>query len=203
MTDIYYLHRGRLNFYCDSAFGPRQIDVADPEWVRPTLFMPDPDWQPESGNLSASPPMIETPDWQAVAPQITVQNPNCLLPPEDELIILSEAQYLELSAATEMGKVIALNAEGTPCLIDPPTATIEQQSERQRQWRDRLLLSTDTLVVRHRDETESGRATSLTGEQYRELQVFRMALRDWPQTRHFPAMKYQPVTPEWLDTVID
>lgn len=197
-TDTYYLHRTQLNFYCDSVFGPRRIEVVDPEWTPPVVYVPDPDWSPDADNLSASAPNIEMPDPDAIPPLISVPNPACKLPPEHELLELSEALYLELSHASAAGKVVVLDEDGVPCLVDRPPPSLAQQAAGQRQWRDRLLLSTDTLIVRHRDETEAGRLTTLGADQYRALQGFRMDLRDWPESEAFPDATRRPVEPDWL-----
>lgn len=203
MTDIYYLHRTGLNFYCESVFGSRFKDVIDPEWMPPLVYVPDPDWTPNVESLGSSAEMIAIPDEDVPPRLIRVANPDCLLPPEDELIELTEAQYLELSHASAFGKVIALDEQGYPCLVDLPPPSLEQQREMQRQWRDRLLQSTDTLIIRHRDEAEAGRPTSLQADQYQELQGFRMDLRDWPQTETFPDLKSRPQEPLWLSSQLN
>ncbi|PMZ32348.1 phage tail protein, partial [Pseudomonas sp. GW247-3R2A] len=43
-----------------------------------------------------------------------------------------------------------------------------------------------------------GGATTLTTEQYAELQAYRRELRDWPQGAEFPQADHRPVAPTWL-----
>lgn len=56
-----------------------------------------------------------------------------------------------------------------------------------RAARNKALSTTDWLVIRHRDEQEAGKATTLTDSEYAALQAHRAKLRDltdhesWPQ----------------------
>jgi hypothetical protein len=65
-------------------------------------------------------------------------------------------------------------------------------------WRDRQLSLTDPLITRHRDQVEVGRVTTLSPEQYGQLQSYRMGLRDWPSATMFPDLGCRPVAPDWL-----
>lgn len=87
--------------------------------------------------------------------------------------------------------------QGRPTWVKPEV-TPEDASAQERAWRDRQLSITDPLVTRHRDQLEVGRATTLTLEQYRQLQAFRLDLRDWPGALRFPDIEYRPVAPSWL-----
>lgn len=68
----------------------------------------------------------------------------------------------------------------------------------ERAWRGAQLDTTDALVQRHRDETEDGATTTLNAEQYRQLQAYRRALREWPESPAFPASEKRPERPAWL-----
>lgn len=75
------------------------------------------------------------------------------------------------------------------------------QTERmatERAWRGAQLNATDALVQRHRDETEGAVPTTLSADQYQELQVYRHALREWPEAAGFPSTDLRPVAPAWL-----
>jgi len=87
--------------------------------------------------------------------------------------------------------------EGRPAWVTPKP-TVEEATAHERAWRDRQLSGSDALVTRHRDELEAERDTTLTVDQYRELQAFRLLLRDWPVAEHFPDVEYRPVAPSWL-----
>lgn len=54
------------------------------------------------------------------------------------------------------------------------------------------------MIARHRDELEAERSTTLTVEQYKQLQGYRHDLRDWPESAHFPELEYRPEQPAWL-----
>lgn len=79
---------------------------------------------------------------------------------------------------------------------EPPP--IEELSAAARLWRDSELSNSQWLVERHRDEVDTGAATTLTTAQYRALQVYRQKLRDWPEAAGFPADSSRPETPDWL-----
>jgi hypothetical protein len=85
-----------------------------------------------------------------------------------------------------------------PSLIERPPMAPEQLADLERTWRDGLLAKTDGIVARQRDELDGGGATTLTTEQYAELQVYRRELRDWPLGAEFPQADHRPVVPTWL-----
>ncbi|WP_434987460.1 phage tail assembly chaperone [Pseudomonas protegens] len=68
----------------------------------------------------------------------------------------------------------------------------------ERQWRSAELYATDGVVARHRDQVEAGATTTLLGDQYKELQAYRQALRDWPQSADFPDVQHRPAAPPWI-----
>ncbi len=96
------------------------------------------------------------------------------------------------------GMVVAADEFGGPILIDRSPLSPEVQAAVERAWRDAQLALTDPLVSRHRDEVEEGGPTSITAEQYTELQGYRRLLRDWPQGDQFPLAEHRPPAPTWL-----
>ncbi|MCD9570104.1 phage tail assembly chaperone [Pseudomonas protegens] len=68
----------------------------------------------------------------------------------------------------------------------------------ERGWRSAELYATDGVVARHRDQVEAGATTTLLGDQYKELQAYRQALRDWPQSADFPDVQRRPSAPPWI-----
>ncbi|WP_445494347.1 phage tail assembly chaperone [Pseudomonas sp. 8(2025)] len=68
----------------------------------------------------------------------------------------------------------------------------------ERGWRSAELYATDGVVARHRDQVEAGATTTLRGDQYKELQAYRQALRDWPQSSDFPDVQHRPAAPPWI-----
>ncbi|MDH1007440.1 phage tail assembly chaperone [Pseudomonas nicosulfuronedens] len=174
MQTIMYLHATSLAFYSTATHGPR------------TLQVPDPDWEPVPDTEAAESPLIE------------VVNPDCQLPPASELIELSASQYEQLVNAPSLGKVLAVE-NGKPVLVDPPAPSADRLAEAERNWRDYLLVETDPLIARHRDELElDATSTTLSTAQYRELLIYREALRDWPASSSFPLGEARPGWPAWL-----
>ncbi|WP_200627082.1 phage tail assembly chaperone [Pseudomonas sp. LAM2023] len=122
--------------------------------------------------------------------------------PEDALEITRE-QHAELFAGKSAGKVICWGADGMPYLAYPPKPTKAELEEQARVWRDGQLLVTDPLVARHRDEQEADGETTLTSEQYSQLQQYRKWLREWPQVESFPSDGQRPVAPSWLAELVE
>ncbi|MBK5439517.1 tail fiber assembly protein [Pseudomonas sp. TH32] len=118
----------------------------------------------------------------------------------DDVLEISAKRYAELFAGQSEGKVITWGDDDFPVLVDPPSPTHDELIVAERAWRDAQLSPTDAIVSRHRDELESGGATTLTSEQYIELQEYRRRLRDWPQEAVFPSANHRPVAPFWLTT---
>ncbi|QBR32943.1 MULTISPECIES: phage tail assembly chaperone [Pseudomonas] len=115
---------------------------------------------------------------------------------------ISAEHYLELMVGQSAGMVIAADESGCPVLVNRPPPSPEVLAAAERAWRDWKLTSADPLVSRHRDELEEGGPTSLTGEQYAELQAYRRALRNWPEAGEFPFAEHRPPAPSWLSEVI-
>lgn len=79
-----------------------------------------------------------------------------------------------------------------------PYAAPAATDESARTWRDAEIVASQWLVERHRDQVDSGVATTLTAAQYSALLVYRQKLRDWPAASGFPADATRPVAPDWL-----
>lgn len=205
-----FFHALSGGFYLEDLHGPRTILVPDPDWIRPMVSIPDPGWLPPDENPDADPPLVDVPDLdavhplievedtQAMAPLVEVDNPSCTLPPADELIEVAEDDYYALLDAQSRGLLIRASATGHPEAVEPPPLPTDELERRERLWRDNALSATDGMVVRHRDELEAERETTLTGTQYAELQAYRLALRAWPESPDFPAAAKRPTPPDWL-----
>ena len=102
----------------------------------------------------------------------------------------------ELAVTAKMISVRADN--GYPVLVDTPPLAPEEAANAERFWRDAQLSATDSMVARDRDELEDGGGTTLTTDQYAQLQAYRRALRDWPQGSFFPFTEHRPSAPLWL-----
>ncbi|QZI69556.1 phage tail assembly chaperone [Pseudomonas protegens] len=116
--------------------------------------------------------------------------------PEDAIEI-SDALYLAVIGNPAPGKIRAHDERGLPYLVDAPVVERDLSVE-ERIWRDADLTSVMWLRERHRDQLEIGTATTLTGEQFKELLVYMQSLRDWPQSPDFPQAEYRPVAPSWI-----
>lgn len=81
--------------------------------------------------------------------------------------------------------------------IESPPRTSEQLARIKRASRDQAISDTDWLVIRHRDEVESGAPTALTPDQYLALQAYRRLLRDLPANGSWPNVDL-PVIPDFV-----
>lgn len=223
MMKIFYSAKDNV-FFNEVFHGTRTIQVPDPEWVRPTVPVADPEWVapdievpnpawsegdaetpktivvPDSDAVA---PTIEVPDNGATPPLIAVPNPDCLLPPESELVDVTQDEHDEIFRVLSLGgSVLAPDINGRPSTAPAPGPTLEELKSREREIRDRALLLTDPLISRHRDEVEAERPSTLTAAQYTQLQGYRQNLRDWPESAHFPALEFRPEQPAWLAELI-
>lgn len=117
--------------------------------------------------------------------------------PDDGVEVSDECRRAILDGQSA-GMVVAADELGAPILVERPAPSAEVLAAAERVWRDRQLAATDPLVSRHRDEVEEGGSTSITPEQYTELQGYRRLLRDWPQGDQFPLAEHRPPAPTWL-----
>jgi hypothetical protein len=123
--------------------------------------------------------------------------------PDDVIEIPKDYWISLLQQLAASAKMIGVRADnGYPILIDPPSPSTEELEDIERGWRIAQLAATDGLVARDRDELEDGGGTTLTTEQYAELQAYRRELRDWPQGSFFPFSEHRPVAPRWLATAL-
>lgn len=117
--------------------------------------------------------------------------------PDDGVEVSDECRRAILDGQSA-GMVVAADEFGAPILVERPAPSAEVLAAAERVWRDRQLAATDPLVSRHRDEVEEGGSTSITPEQYTELQGYRRLLRNWPQGDQFPLAEHRPSAPTWL-----
>lgn len=127
---------------------------------------------------------------------IIVEGPGEAIP--KGAVEVSSEEYESLFMGQESGKRIAADKKGRPVLVDLPPASAETLAQNERWWRDTQLTQSDGIVSRHRDEIEGGSSTTLTLEQYGELQAYRRLLRDWPSAGEFPLSDHRPSAPHWL-----
>jgi hypothetical protein len=118
----------------------------------------------------------------------------------DDVIEIPQGYWISLLQQLAVTpKMIGVSADnGYPILVDPPSPSQDEAAEIERSWRRAQLAATDGLVARDRDELEDGGGTTLTTEQYAELQTYRRELRGWPQASFFPFSEHRPVAPRWL-----
>ncbi|PVZ89972.1 hypothetical protein C9426_00905 [Serratia sp. S1B] len=89
-------------------------------------------------------------------------------------------------------EMVEMTAEEIEAHINPKP-TIEQLAQQARNKRDQLLLDSQWLIQRHRDQLETGITTTLTTDQYTALLNYRQSLRDVPEQQGFPITINWPV----------
>jgi hypothetical protein len=120
----------------------------------------------------------------------------------DDVFKISPAFHAELLKGQSEGKIINWESDGFPALVAPPLPSDEELAGIERVWRDQCLSDTDGVVTRHRDELEGELKTTLSTNQYTELQAYRRALRNWPEAGEFPLSEHRPPAPIWLSTLL-
>lgn len=178
MEVIYYGADG--GFYSSLAHGVREFTMPDPEWRRPTVSEIDPDW---SGEGDA--PMIEVLDWSAEPPTITVPNPDCMLPPADQLVEITHARYQELQLAQSAGNAIQPGPDGYPMAV-APIVTDEDLAARATMRRDRSLSAAALRIAPLQDAVDLGSATAIEVQQLRAWKTYRVELNRLEQQIGFP-----------------
>ncbi|MCU0119512.1 phage tail protein [Pseudomonas sp. B2M1-30] len=114
-----------------------------------------------------------------------------------DVVEISREYWLELLNGLSVGKMIVMNEEGYPVLVDRPGPTPAELEMYERSWRNMQLAATDSAVARYRDEVERW-PTLLTPAQYIELQTYRRVLRIWPVGGELPLSEHRPAAPEWF-----
>lgn len=119
----------------------------------------------------------------------------------DDVIEITAEYHADMLAGQAEGQVISWGDDGYPVLMDSPPPSSAEVAAIERAWRDSQLAATDATVTRHRDEVEEGSPTTLTPAQYADLQAYRRALRNWPESGEFPLKEHRPPEPEWIITL--
>ncbi|MFG0272670.1 tail fiber assembly protein [Pseudomonas sp. zjy_14] len=178
MEIIYYGKDG--GFYSTLAHGEREVCVLDPDWQRPVVTVPDPEWQGEGDA-----PMIEVPDWSAIPATVVVANPACTLPPDDQLVEISHALYQELQLAQSVGNAIQPGPDGYPVAV-APIITDEDLAIRATMQRDRLLTAAALRIAPLQDAVDLDSATPEEVQQLRTWKTYRVDLNRLEQQLGFP-----------------
>lgn len=122
--------------------------------------------------------------------------------PDDAIEMTEAEQALYWCVCPPSGKVLG-SLKGRPSFVNSPALSPEEAAVVERAWRDGELKGSDDIVARHRDQVEAGGATTLTADQYKELQGYRIALRNWPESSGFPVTSKRPNAPAWLAAQIE
>ena len=148
-----------------------------------SILIPDPNWQPA--------PVNEDEETDQQPPLISVPNPNCSLPPEEQLHPLCDEEYETLMSGLSRGQVIDTDSLGRPFLIDPPPLSKSQLQAQQAlnqinlvkvatanktALAERIATLEDAVANIGQPEMESFAATA---EEQAELIVCQSALIQW------------------------
>lgn len=102
-------------------------------------------------------------------------------------------QWAQLQELIETGEVtVAAYVAPTPLTAAQISAS---QADAARAQRDSLMSQCDWVVNRHRDQIDSGAATTLSPTQYQAWLTYRQALRDISKQTDWPATVAWPTAP--------
>lgn len=96
---MFYFDPKNGGFYNLEVHGARKIFVIDPTWIQPTI---EDNYGNNIPDLSIDPPKIEIP------------NPVCTLPPEEQLVAISEEEWKAALEAQSLGKTIIAGEDNKP-----------------------------------------------------------------------------------------
>ncbi|MBK5525374.1 hypothetical protein JFT86_00300 [Pseudomonas sp. TH06] len=118
----------------------------------------------------------------------------------ESMVQVPEGMTVEIGAPIDEFRPSSAQVSVTSIPVSAQGIVVEDQMPETaaRAWRQSRLSSTEWQVTRHRDEQELGRGTTLKAQHYLELLEYRQALRDWPDSGHFPSVVSRPSAPVWL-----
>lgn len=175
-------------FYTELMHGTRTIWVEDPNWERPNKSVTV---KGEDGESS-----IDVPDMDAKAPLIEVPNPECTLPPESDLVEISDEVYDQMFAGQSAGKEIRAGSDGYPMLVDPPPPTVEQLTAAALSRRDGLLTLAALRIAPLQDAVDLDDATAADIANLKKWKQYRVALNRIQEQATFPKNIAWPTQPE-------
>lgn len=108
-----------------------------------------------------------------------------------DVVEIEEKDWLRLLDAQKHGMEIVPDTDGHPTAVDPESRP-EEKAARVRHARNQLLIETDALVARHRDQLETGVTTTLSKETYATLQSWRYGLRQMTKDPNWPYVDLPP-----------
>jgi hypothetical protein len=111
-----------------------------------------------------------------------------------DVVEITDEEHASLLEAQSRGRIIDTGKDGKPIARD---LNDKELSVGRKRARDQLLTETDWLVNRHRDEIDSDITTTLSSDQYRSLQEWRVALRNLTEHPDFPRVQF-PTRPEGI-----
>jgi hypothetical protein len=178
-------------FYSELMHGTRTIWVPAPDWVRPTKDVPAMSTDGDDSVEST----IKVPDLDAVAPLIEVPNPACTLPPEGDLVEISEEIYNAMFAGQAAGKEIQAGKDGYPVLVDPPPLTAEQLTSVALTRRDGLLTFAALRIAPLQSAVDLDDATASDIANLKKWKQYQVALNRIQDQPAFPQDVAWPVEP--------
>jgi hypothetical protein len=106
-------------FYDESIHGSRKLTIIAPDWVRPMIDVPDPDWIAADHPEGTPVPMVQVPDPNAIPATIEIDNPASKIPAD--AVEITADQHAALIEGQSQGRRIVTDAEDRPVLSALPT----------------------------------------------------------------------------------
>lgn len=127
-----------------------------------------------------------------------VDNPDCKLPPKEEVLEISAEQHQYYFAEAHKRNCKLYVDDKNQIVFGEQYENLRDPVDVANHWRRTTLSSLDALVNRHRDEVDMGIKTTLTQDQFKDLLLYKQAIRDWPEQLDFPKESSKPSRPSWL-----
>lgn len=202
----------------DPDWSPPLIKVQVPGWNRPLIEAPNPDWQEgavdipetvlipdmdavaptvEMPDPDAEHPEIKVPDTSANPPMIEVPNPDCLLPPESELVDVTPKEHQEIqNKLATTPSVLSSDENGRPITVPAPGQTPEQVLNGALLQRDRLIGVSATRIAPLQDAVDLEVATPAEVAMLKKWKQYRIAVNRVPDQEGFPTQITWPTQPQ-------
>ncbi|MDD1147148.1 tail fiber assembly protein [Pseudomonas protegens] len=160
----WFFDKKTCGFLTTQVYGERMIEIPDPEFVQ----------------------SIDSSDSEQQAPLITVPNPRCSLPPEDQLVPLTDNEYAALFAGQAAGQQIARGASGRPELVDPAAPSTEDLIAAANSKRDALLLAAALRIAPLQDVADFDEATAAELTSLNAWKQYRVAVNRVSEQQGYP-----------------
>lgn len=165
----WYFDKKTNGFLTTAVYGERMIEVPDPDFLAT--------------------------DSEHKPPLVIVQNPRCTLPPEAQLVPLTDDEYTALFAGQAAGQQIACGKSGRPELVDHAAPSTEDLIAAANSKRDALLVTAALRIAPLQDAVDLDEASAVELASLKAWKQYRVAVNRVPEQQGYPGRVDWPRQP--------